>query len=62
MSDIYTYVVVDEQGQYVGEELDTFDEAKNSAIQHGNSAVVMITYTFDDSELLWTPNGEDTWK
>lgn len=60
--DITTYVVVDDQGQYVSEEFDTLTEAKNAAIDYGNAAVVEFTYVLEDTELVWTPNGEDVWK
>lgn len=58
---ITTYVVVDENNQYVSEEHDTMQEAINGAEEHGNAAVVELQYEFTDSELVWTPNGGNVW-
>ena len=66
MSEINTWVVVDQHDQYVSEECPTFAEARNDAEQRAQQsgephAVVMFTYVFDDSELSWTSNGADVW-
>jgi hypothetical protein len=60
--DITTYVLVNTDDEYVGEEMDTLDEARNAASQEDEPhAIVEITYTFEDSALVWTPDGSDTW-
>ena len=63
---ITTYTVVNSNDECVSEEFDTLDEARNDAEQRIDStnelhAVVELTYVFDDSGLVWTPNGEQTW-
>lgn len=60
--DIHTYVMVNLADEYVGHEMTTFDEAKNAASQEDEPvAVVELTYVVDDTDLVWTPNGEQTW-
>ena len=57
--EINKYVKVNPDGSEEDFEYDTMDEAVDSS--DGTQAVIERTYTFDDSELVWTPNGEDTW-
>jgi hypothetical protein len=71
MSEITRYVLIDDEGrENNGYEYDLFAEARDEAIRLGASpysgsargyAVEERVYTFDDSSLVWTPNGADTW-
>ena len=57
---IRRYVLVnkdDEEGDYEYTEL---DEAKRDAARLG-CAVIARVYAYDDSELMWTPTGENVW-
>jgi hypothetical protein len=55
--DIHTYVVVDLDDQYVSEEHPGKAEAVNDAQSRDEPhAVVELTYTFSDSELVWWPD------
>lgn len=59
MSEIRRYVLVsqdDIEGDY---EYDSYDEAVNDA--GSTHAVVERTYVYDDSELVWTPDGGSIW-
>jgi hypothetical protein len=59
MSEITRYVIVDDNGREYDYEYESFAEAKSIASKEG-SAVIERVYLFDDSELVWTPSGEDT--
>nr|WP_296763914.1 hypothetical protein [Rhodococcus sp. (in: high G+C Gram-positive bacteria)] len=59
MSEVYKYVLVDDSDEERAE-YDDYHEAV-SAAEHWGYAIVTHTYEFADSELTWTPNGEDTW-
>lgn len=59
MSTITKYVLVDQYGADFDHEYDTLDEAVKLAGK--NHAVIARTYVFDDSELVWTPDGSNTW-
>lgn len=59
MSEILRYVLVDESDNEQDYEYEKFDEAVEAA--GSEMAVVQRTYTYDDSELVWTPNGKSTW-
>jgi hypothetical protein len=59
MAEILRYVHVDlndNEGDY---EYDTLQEAIDAADE--GEAIICRTYTYDDSELVWTPNGGSTW-
>lgn len=59
MAEITRYVLVDRQDNEGDWEYDKYDEAVKAA---GNDhAVIQRTYVYDDSELVWTPNGRDSW-
>ena len=61
MAQILTYVLVDEDGREDEYEYDSLHEAK-MAVQPGTpTAIIERVYEYDDSSLVWTPNGEDTW-
>jgi phage I-like protein len=57
---IIRYVIVNDDGREHDYEHETLEAAIDVATCKG-SAVVARTYTFDDSELVWTPDGSDTW-
>ena len=60
--DIYRYVLVDRKGVEDDDELDDYQEAVDKAQGFGTShAVVERTYTYSDSELIWTPDGSKVW-
>lgn len=62
MSEIRLYTLVNRDDEYVSEEYDTLDEARNAAEQQDEPhAIVAMVYTFEDSELIWTPDGSNTW-
>jgi hypothetical protein len=62
MSEIRTYVLVNEDDEYVSDEFDTLDEAKNEiSFRNEAYAIVSLVYTFEDSELVWTPDGGNVW-
>jgi hypothetical protein len=72
MSEITRYVLIDDEGRENngGYEWESLDEATDEAVRLGRSpfsgskhgyAVEERVYTFDDSSLVWTPNGADTW-
>jgi hypothetical protein len=59
---IHTYVVVSLDDEYVSEEHAGKAEAVNDAESRDEPhAVVELTYVFDDSDLVWTPNNASTW-
>ena len=59
---ITRYVLVNRDNQEQDTEYDEFsyDEAVAEAEKLG-FAVIERHYTFDDSELVWTPNGSSSW-
>ena len=57
---IQVYVTVDENDQEGDREYSDYNEAKKVAEPLG-WALIMRTYEYSDHELIWTPNGEDTW-
>lgn len=61
MSEIRKYVIVGpDNGEDFGD-YDLFDDAQTEAIRRGDSAVIARIYEFADSELVWAPDGADTW-
>lgn len=59
MSEIIRYVLVDDEDSEGEWEYDKLDEAIAAAGK--DYAVSGRTYIYDDSELVWTPNGVDIW-
>lgn len=60
MSEIRRYVLVDLDGQEQDHEYPSLAEAQSFASRHDNAgryAVFAHVYVFDESELVWTPNG-----
>ena len=60
MAEITLYVLVDSHDVPGITNYENFEEAKREAQKYG-MAVVAHVYEWADSELTWTPNGEDTW-
>ena len=60
MSEILRFVIVDSDNNEGDHEYADRDEAIRDAGKQG-AAVIMRTYIYDDSELVWTPNGDDVW-
>jgi hypothetical protein len=63
---IYRYVLVDEDNNEGEYEYATLGEAKDVAIRGERAtgvkhAVVERVYTFEESELVWTPDGLISW-
>lgn len=68
MSEIRRYIVVNQEGDDVGAEHDTFDEAQTMAVDLANVwqgerhfAVLTNVYERTDSELAWATNGSEVW-
>lgn len=59
MSPINRYVLVDRNDQEGDYEYDSLQDALSDA--DDDHAVIERTYTYDDSELVWTPDGGDQW-
>lgn len=57
--DISRYVLIDRNDQEQDYEYEQYDEAVQAAGH--DYAVIERHYVYDDSELVWTPNGRDTW-
>lgn len=60
MAEILRYVTIDKDGEDGEDEFETAREAIEAARRIGG-AVMMRTYEYADSELVWTPDGGDTW-
>jgi hypothetical protein len=59
MAEIYRYALVDLDNTEGDVEYETLDQAQEAADdEHG---IVRITYIYEDSELVWTPDGADVW-
>ncbi len=59
MSEIHKYVLVDEDNVEANHEFDYYPDAVLAA---GNTdAVICRTYVYDDSELVYTPDGSSIW-
>lgn len=62
MASIYRYVLVDEADNEEDAEYDSFDEALFAAqARGGDVAIIAREFEYTDSELVWTPHGEDVW-
>jgi hypothetical protein len=59
MSHISRYVLVSKGNQEGDHEYEEYDEAVEAA--GDDHAVIERQYEYADSELVWTPNGGDTW-
>lgn len=59
MAEISRYVLVDRDDNERDHEYDTYQEAVNAA--GSDYAVIERHYVYDDSELVYTPDGSDTW-
>ena len=60
MSQISRYVLCDRLGVELGYEYASYAEAELDAARW-RCAVIERMYSYTDSDLIWTPNGEDTW-
>lgn len=60
MSTILRYVLVDRTGHERDHEYEDYPEACADALE-ASCAVLERTYTYTDSELVWTPSGGSTW-
>jgi hypothetical protein len=58
--EIIRYVLVDKNDQEADYEYEIYSEALLEAGKK-DCAIVRRTYTYDDSELVWTPNNSATW-
>ena len=61
MAEILRYVVVNEDDTEDDFEHENLAEAIEAASGREPCAVVMRTYAYDDSELVWTSTGAETW-
>jgi hypothetical protein len=62
MSEICKYVIVDADDVSEDYVYDTLSEAKEAAAQRNEPvAIIERTYTFEDSELVWTSTGDTVW-
>lgn len=59
MASIERYVLVDRNGYEKDHEYESFDEARHDA--GDDHAVIERVYEYDDSSLVWTPDGSGTW-
>lgn len=60
-AEIRRYVLVSEQDIEGTLEYSTLEAAIVDAKIMGHAAVVAHIYTWEDSELIWTPDEEDVW-
>ena len=60
MSEITRYVLVDSDDNELNFQYETFEDALVQAERMG-CAIVEWTYVYDDSSLVWTPNGDNSW-
>lgn len=61
MAELQRYVLVDRDDNEQDHEYTTFQEAQAAAELDGDMAVIERTYVYDDSQLVWTPDGSDSW-
>jgi hypothetical protein len=61
MPNIERYVLIDSDNNEGDWEYESFKEAVGEAISQGDTAVVARIYEYDDSELVWTPDGSSVW-
>lgn len=60
MSAILRYVLVDRDDTEHDYKYDDFAEAKRAGSEQ-DCAVIERTYEYNDSDLVWTPDGSSTW-
>lgn len=60
MTDIRKYVLVGRDDVEQDYEYLNYQEAEENA-RRQDCAVIARTYTYEDSDLVWTPDGSDTW-
>ncbi len=60
MTTINRYVLVDRDDNEGDHEYERYDEAEDQAAQLGH-AVMNRSYVYEDAELVFTPDGGDTW-
>lgn len=60
MSEIRQYILVDESDNEGTAIYSDYDEALEDARRYGHAVVAQV-YEYTDSELVWTPDGGDTW-
>lgn len=59
---ITRYVLVGQENREGDHEYESYDEAIMAAQGHlGRYAVIERQYRYDDSELVWTPDGATRW-
>lgn len=58
--EILRFVLVDSDNNEDNYEYTDREQAERDAAKE-SKAVIMRTYVYDDSELVWTPNGNDVW-
>ena len=62
MATIERYVIANEQGIEEDYEYDTYQDALDATLSSSEPvAIIERVYTYDDSSLVWTSNGEDFW-
>jgi hypothetical protein len=62
MAEILRYVLVTRDNHEEDYEYDRYHEAETAARERGTDvAIIERHYVYDDSELVWTPDGADTW-
>lgn len=61
MSEITRYVLVGLDNTEGSFEYSDFDEAVRVAKATGQTAVIERVYTYEDSGLVWTPDGSGVW-
>ncbi len=57
---IARYVLVDRDDHEQDHEYESYDEAQQDAHDQ-DCAVICRSYVYDDSELVWTPDGSSSW-
>jgi hypothetical protein len=60
LAEIRRYILVDTDDTELDPEFDSFTEAQEQA-QASGCAVAARIYEYSDTELVWTPDGGDTW-
>ena len=60
MADIQKYLLVDRDGCEIGDYFDSYKKAETEA-KRFDCAVVEHTYTYEDEDLAFTPDGSDEW-
>ncbi len=61
MSEITRYVLVGRDNTEGNFEYSDYDEAVRAAKANGHTAVIERVYTYEDTHLVWTPDGPAAW-